>query len=394
MSWLVHHTRSEGYASQAEELHRQQDPDRAAELYRLSAEAEVEALNNLDASKARTIGITAISATSLFFKAREFSQAKRVAHKWLATELLPPFAIEALEDLLQVIRFEESRAKSDIQFIEGEVLVSVRGGEVLYGAAPLDLVLRKVDQIRNIFYRTTELLLDIPLRTGRRLPTQEVKNQCDPWLFQAAPGSYQFEVRVRKAKDYKQLSFPGISDSDVELRVEQITRKFLEVIRAAARGSEGERELTEAVPNEEYRGAFLKLTRELAPPLTGKSFNEVEIKSSSDIESRPVILVPNTREVIKSALKKSEPEIPELPEYRVTKLRGTLRGLQLDDDWIEIRIDDENQKVQKVYGAKEEIDDVVGPMVNRRVVAEVIERFDRVEKKYSLRDLQLEEDVL
>jgi hypothetical protein len=33
-------------------------------------------------------------------------------------------------------------------------------------------------------------------------------------------------------------------------------------------------------------------------------------------------------------------------------------------------------------------------MVNRRVVAEVIERFDRVEKKYSLRDLQLEEDVL
>jgi hypothetical protein len=116
-------------------------------------------------------------------------------------------------------------------------------------------------------------------------------------------------VRVRKAKDYNQLSFPGISDSDVELRVEQITRKFLEVIRAAARGSEGERELTEAVPNEEYRGAFLKLTRELAPPLTGKSFNEVEIKSSSDIESRPVILVPNTREVIKSALKKSEPEI-------------------------------------------------------------------------------------
>ncbi len=34
-------------------------------------------------------------------------------------------------------------------------------------------------------------------------------------------------------------------------------------------------------------------------------------------------------------------------------------------------------------------------MVNRRVVAEVIERSNQsVEKRYSLRDLQLEEDVL
>jgi hypothetical protein len=78
MSWLVHHTRSEGYASQAEELHRQQDIDRAAELYRLSAEAEVEALNNLDASKARTIGVTAISATSLFLKHGNFHKQKEL----------------------------------------------------------------------------------------------------------------------------------------------------------------------------------------------------------------------------------------------------------------------------------------------------------------------------
>lgn len=388
MSWLVHHTQSEEYASQAEKFHKRQETDRAAEFYCLSAEAEVNALNSLDVSKTRTIGITAVSAVSLYFKAQEFLQAKRIAYKWLATELLPSFAMEELENLLQIIRYEESRAKSGIQFIEGEVLVSVRGGEVLYGAAPLDLVLRKVSLIRSMFYRTTELLLAVPFRTGRRPPTQDVKDQCDPWLFQAAPGSYQFEVRVRKPKDYKQLSFPGVSDSDVELRVEQITRKFFDVIRTTAQDPEGE--LTEVVPNEEYRGAFLKLTRELAPPLAGKSFNEIEIKSSSDIESRPIILVPNTREVIKGVLKKSEPELSELSEHRVTQLRGTLRGLQLDDDWIEIRINNENQKV---YGAKEEIDDVVGPMVNRRVVAEVVERSDRpVEKRYSLRDLQLEEE--
>ena len=389
MSWLVHHTQSERYASQAEESFRQHEGKQAAKLYRLAAKAEVNALENLAPNKIRTIGITAVSAASLYFKAQEFAQAKKVAHKWLATDFLPTFAVEELEDLLQVIRYEESRRKSGIQFIEGEVLVSVKGGEVLYGAAPLDLVLRKVDQISKIFYRTTEMLLDLPLRT-RGSPTQDVRKQCDPWLFQAYPGSYQFLVRVRKPQDHKQLSFPGISAADVELRVEQITKKFLEVIRASAQDPEGE--LAEVVPKEDYREAFLKLTRELAPPLTGKTFNQIEIKSSGDVEPRPVILLPETRSAIKNVLKKSEPELPETPEYQVKHIRGTLRGLQLDNDWIEINVDGE---IKKIYDAKEEIDDVVGPMVNRRVVAEVVERSDRaVEKRYSLRDLQLEEDVL
>jgi hypothetical protein len=389
MSWLVHHTRSEGYASQAEELRRRHERDRAAELYRLAAEAEANALNNVNHSKTRTLGITAVSAVSLYFKAQEFWQARKLAHTWLATDLLPPFAVEELEDLLQVIRFEESRVKSGIQFIEGEVLVSVKGGEVLYGAAPLELVLRKVDQISKIFYRTTEMLLEFPLRK-RGSPTQDVKKYCDPWLFQAVPGSYQFSVQVRKPQDHEQLSIPGLSAADVELRVEQITKKFLDVIRAATQDPEGE--LIEVVPQEDYRKAFLKSAQDLAPPVAGKTFNQIEIKSSSDDEPRPIILIPETRSVIKEALNKSEPEPPELPEYKVTSLRGTLRNLHLDDDWIEISI---NGKSQKIYGAGEEIDDRIGPMVNRRVVAEVFERSDKsIEKRYSLRDLQLEEDLL
>jgi hypothetical protein len=386
MSWLVHHTQSEGYASQADELCRRHEIGRVAELYRLAAKAEMNALENLDLSKTRTVGVTAVSAASLYFKAQEFLQAKKVAHKWLATDLLPPFAVEELEDLLQVIRYEESRIKSGIQFIEGEVLVSVKGGEVLYGAAPLELVLRKVDQISKIFYRTTEMLLERPLRR-RGNPPQDVKKHCDPWLFQALPGSYQFSVQVRKPQDHEQLSFPDMSATEVELRVEQITKKFLDVIRTATQDPEGE--LIEVVPQEDYRKAFLKSAQDLAPPLTGKTFNQIEIKSISNDEPRSVILLPETRSVIKEVLNKLVPEPPELPEYKVTSLRGTLRNLHLDDDWIEISIDG---KPQTIYGAGEEIDDRVGPMVNRRVVAEVLER--SVGKKYSLRELQLEEDIL
>jgi hypothetical protein len=386
MSWLVHHSRSEEYASQAENFYRQQELNRSTEFYRLAAEAEVKALQALDPSKSRTIGITVVSAASLYFKAREFLQAKRIAYEYLATDLLPPFAVEELEELVQVIHYEELSAKSGIQFIEGEVLVSVSGGEIMYGAAPLELVLRKVEEISKLFYRTTEMLLDIPLRK-HGAPNQSVKTQCNPWLFQAPPGSYQFAVRVRKPQE--QLVIPGV---DVGLRVEQITKKFLEIIRAATQDPEGE--LIEVVPNQEYRETFMKLTRNLAPPATGKSFKQMEIKSTQDIEPHPVILLSDTREVISNALRKAEPVFIESPEQKIIQLRGTLRGLQLDDDWIEVNIDGES-KNRKIYDAKEEIDDVIGSMVNRRVIVEVVEHSERYsDKKYFLRDLQAEEDLI
>ncbi len=383
MSWLEHHIRSQEYASQAQDLARRGDFDRAAELYCLAADAEVCALEDLAPNKTRTIGITVVSSASLYFKAREFKQAKRIAHKFLATELLPSFAVEQLEELIQVIRFEESLAKSGIEFLEGEVLVSVSGGEVIYGGAPLDLILDKVKDISNIFYRTTEMLLDMEFRKGGA-PSTEVKKLCNPWLLQAPPGSYQFAVRVRKPQE--QLSFPFMKD--MELQVEQITKKFLEVVGGATQDPEGK--LVEIVPDKEYRDTFLKLTRKLAPPATGKSFSQIEIKSANNLVEPPVVIIPDTRKVITSVLKKTDLISPIFSDQQIIQLRGTLRGLQLDNDWIEVKVNGENKKI---YDVKEEIDDVIGSMVNRQVVVDVVERLDRTpEKRYSFRDLQPEED--
>ena len=385
MSWLVHHTRSEEYANHAAEHLRRNELPNAVELYQLAAEAEARALDSLAPDKMRTFGITAISAVSLYYKAQEYKTAKRLAYKCLAADILPLFAANELEELLQVIRYEESRSESGIQFVEGEVLVSVSGGEILYGAAPLELVSQKVEKVKNIFYRTTELLLDLPFRP-RGEPNQSVKGKCDPWLLQAPAGSYQFAVRVRKPQDFEQLDFIP----DLELRVERITKKFLELVGAATRDPEGE--LIESVPKEDYRKSFLKLTRELAPPASGKSFNQMEIKTSREIDSSPILLIPETRKKIKKALQKAVPENAESTDFISTQIKGTLRGLQLDSDWIEISIDNKNIRI---YDAKDEIDDVIGPMVNKTVIVDVDENLSATSnaKKYSLRDIQLEEDL-
>lgn len=390
MSWLKHHTRSEEYMIQAEEFARQQDRESAAKFYRLAAQAEESAIADLDPKKKRTLGITVVSAASLYYKAGEFALAKQISHHWLAeywlvAELLPAFAIEELEEILGVIRYEESQRKSGIQFVEGEVLVSVSGGEIMFGAAPLELILSKVDQISKIFYRTTEFLFDQPLRK-RGNPSQEIKNYCNPWLLQAPPGSYQFAVRVRRPSD--QLTIPGLEDYG--LRVEQITKKFLDIIRTTTQDPTGE--LVEVVPNEEYRQTFMKLTRNLAPPATGKTFDKLEIKAMSDIEPQPVILQPYTRNVIKDALQRPRLLTLEESQDQQVQLKGILRGLQLDNDWLEISIDGEDKNI-KIYEA-DEIDDVIGPMVNRRVVVNVWERAKKPEdKKYAFQDIELEEDV-
>lgn len=114
MNWLSYHRLSEDRASQAEELSRQQSVDRAAESYRLAAEIEEKALDAINSRKKRTIGVMAVSAASLYLKAHEFLQAKRVAHKWLATELLPSFAVEELKGILQIIHNEEARTKKGL----------------------------------------------------------------------------------------------------------------------------------------------------------------------------------------------------------------------------------------------------------------------------------------
>lgn len=103
MSWLAHHTLSEEYANKAEEHSKRQEAAQAIDLYRLAAEAELKALEAIESGKNRTLGITALSAASLYYKAQDFAQAKKIAYKWLASDLLPPFSVEALEDLLQVI---------------------------------------------------------------------------------------------------------------------------------------------------------------------------------------------------------------------------------------------------------------------------------------------------
>ena len=103
MSWLEQHEISENLASQAQAALNKGRREEALDLYNSAARAEEKALEDLDKSKSRTLGISAVSTVSLYYKADKFERAREVALRWLKYKALPAFAEEQLRSLLGVL---------------------------------------------------------------------------------------------------------------------------------------------------------------------------------------------------------------------------------------------------------------------------------------------------
>ncbi len=378
MNWSTFHNQSVENASLAQLALRSFEFEKARDLYLKAAEYELEAFEHADVEKSRTRGITIVSAISLFYKAHSFEKAEQLAFLHLANTELPPFAKEQLKDIVQTIWGEKEFEANNIGFVEGEVLVSVSGGDVVTGGAPLELILTKVNDISRYFYRTIEMLLDKPLRT-RGAPERYIQEQCRPWLFQAPTGSYQFAVRVQRPMQ------PELFGENMP-KIQHITDKFIQIIDAASR--EDVQDLESAVPNEGYRNVFLKMTRNLAP--TGKTYSKLEIKPSRSSIVESVVLVPDSRSSVNKLIKSVSPARAEIVGAdEAIHLVGTLRGLHLDGDWIEVTIiDGEQEKHIKVTKTGEVIDDIVGPMVNRRVLVDALKTSLG---EYHFQDIQIDE---
>jgi hypothetical protein len=367
MTWAELHTKSEQLAIDAQLALKAHNTEKALDLYRQAAEAERQALDILDMSKVRTRGITAVSAIALWFKAGEYVQAEQLAHSMLADPQIPAFARADIRNLVQAIWIESSKQEAGVLFVPGQVMVSVKGGEIITGGAPLDLIVDKVQTIQSMFYRTIEFINGVTHRRVGR-PAKELQESCRPWLFQSVPGSYQFSVAIQKPPQ------PDFFKKDIE--PERIAQHFLEIVSASS--GEDATELERIVPDETYRSTFLKLARNLSP--TGKTFERIELRVSGEVH--PVALGVESRSNINHQLrKKAELTIKkeELPE----ELHGILRAVHLDKDWLEIIVNDAPIHID---GLQDAVDDVIGPMVNRAVIVRVI----RVpQNKFKFIDIEL-----
>lgn len=356
MSWKEYHSISEQWAADAEVSIREGNAAGAQALYEKAAESELKALQSIEQDKSRTIGITLISAVSLFYKAQKYQSAEALACQYLSSFYLPPFATSEVRTLLQTIWSNEARAESSLKFSLGQVFISVKGGEIVAGGAPLDLVVQKVENIQSLYYRTTEFLNGLPHRK-RGGPSIEIQQTCRPWLFQAPPGSYQFAIAVQEPP--QQELFPKS-----KVTVQEISSRFFAILRASV--NDPDVALPNLVPDPQYRGTFMKLARNLAP--SGRVFEELEIRSTQ--EGKPITILPTNRKSIGDALQRQFPR-PKRTEEKEETISGALRALDLDQDWLEVTVD----KVHfRVFEVSETVDDIIGPMVNRLVIVQALRK--------------------
>jgi hypothetical protein len=243
----------------------------------------------------------------------------------------------------------------------------VKGGIVVRGGAPLDLIVRKVEGIQALYYRTAEFLNELPHRKHGPA-SAEIQQICRPWLFQTPPGSYQFAVAVEEPRQGD--LFPKKRPSSTD-----ISTTFLRVLRASVDDPDGA--LAEIVPDPEYRGTFMKLARNLAP--SGETFEQLEVRNADG--GRPINIEATTRKNISDSLRRQFPK-PQPEESKEVTLIGILRAVHLDQDWIEVTVEGEHVHIT---GVGEAVDDVVGPMVNRQVVVQTLVKHG---KHHTLIDIQ------
>lgn len=375
MSWDEHHSRSERLAAQGEQVARTGDRAAAESLYYQAAEAEAAALEALAPEKVRTRGITSVSAVALWYKAHELARAEQLAHRSLSGGDLPEFAKTQIRELLTLIWTTRSAEANGVRFVPGDVLVSVKGGDVVYGGAPLDLIVKKVEGVRAALLRTVEMLLGREFRR-RGGPPADILSMFHPWLFQAPAGSYQFAVRVQQPAQME------LWESQ-RPKIDQITGTFLQILHASA--TDPDVELEALVPDKQYREAFLNLSRNLAP--TGRTFERLDIRDAG----APAVVVASfeveTRKELNAALRRAKPSKTLPSSDAPATIRGTLRALHLDDDWLEVTAADDPSQHLTIEQAGDVLDDVVGPMVNRLVNVSVLRRG----KRLIYQDIELEE---
>ena len=353
MSWIEHHENSERLASQAQVAAQEGRRDAAQTLYARAADAEESAIADLDRSKVRTLGISAVSAASLHYKASRLARAEAVAARWLVFETLPAFAKDQLRLLLQSIWNRQAWDSAGERFTPGQVLISVQGGEIVPGGAPLDLITDTVKTVKSLIYRTAEFMSGLEHR-GHGAPSREIRESYRPWLFQTAPGSYRFGVDIRNEHQPESVRR--------ELRSpREVTDCFLRILRAGI--EDPEESFARVVTSSDYRRTFLKLTCDLAPD--GKTCDSLDIRSPA--ESQAVSLDLDVRRNLERITGRAG-QAKKTSAPRKESLRGTLRALHLDQKWIELTVGSGLLRITSVH---KEAGHKLGALVNKPVIVHV-----------------------
>lgn len=344
------HREAEELAAEAERLLASGQKDEAARRYSSAADAEQAALALVPEGKIRTQNVLSVSFASLLYKAQRYEEAERIIFQMLGSSRLESWADCQLRELLQVVSDERSLLSSQARRYFGEsIVLSLSGGEIGSGTGPLDLILEKAEAFRSLLYRIAEWTAQYPLRVQGG-PPKEILQLVQARVSEPAPGSYRLEVRLTESA---QMDLFG----PTRMQPKAVSDAMFRFLGCLASGTTTD--LEELVPDTPYRKALLQLTRNVAP--RGKRVSEVGVLRRHGETTESVYLTDQIPKKIRTAM-----PAKDFPREERRELAGVLRALHLDKNWLEITVP--GNKHVKCDTVHDMLDDVVGPMVNQRVI--------------------------
>lgn len=343
------HARAQELSARAAHLLAQGNAAEAKRVFAEAAKHESEALDAVPHDKIKTRSILSVSVASLLYKGGLLYEAELAIFRYLASGGIDSWAEGQLRELLQVVSDERVLISLARRYSGESITVALRGGEIGAGTGPLDLILDKAVGFRSLLYRMAEWVGQFPLRRHGP-PPKEVQDLVYARAMEPAPGSYRLEIRLTEPVQpdlYQPTKVPPAQLSDSLFG-------FLERLTAGT-----PKDLEEFVPQPEYRRALLQLTRNIAPG--GKRVKEFGIYRQKHNALQSVYLTDALPPKIRDVL----PKRPKSTAEREMTFQGVLRALHLDRNWLQLTLEDGTHITCDTV--PEMLDDVVGPMVNRKV---------------------------
>ena len=367
------HRQAQDLAAAAERFAAIGEKEEAQRLYSRAAESESAALNQVPPEKTRTYSALGLSTASLFYKAGNFETAEVTIFRLLGSGAVAPWASAQLRELLEVVADERLLAEElGRKYAAGSFVMSLRGGEIGSGTGPLDLILQKVTGFRSLLYRFAELVGEYPLRR-RGNPPKALEGLVQARVTEPTLGSYRLEIRLTEPiqKDMFEAE---------RVKPEELSDTLFDFFESVNKGSR--EEVEHLIPDPGYRKALLDLTKNIAPG--GKRLKEVGLYRKRGDDIQEVYLTPDLPHRIKESV---GPERTEARQEEEREIRGVLRALHLDENWLEITIP--TGVHERCDTRHDMLDDVVGPMVNHEVVITGVARKRRGQQRVLVDDIEL-----
>jgi len=171
----------------------------------------------------------------------------------------------------------------------------------------------------------------------------------------------------------------ALSDDQVDATIRAAATSFIN--RETARPEKLADQQLKLLPRHGFESAIASSgAGNLAP--TGRTFAQMEVRAAG--ESSGVLLMPESRSTINKTLREQSP--PKKAEGEEEALVvGILRAVHLDKDWLDVTV--EGISVH-IAGLKDTVDDLIGPMVNRRVIVRATKS---VKNRLRFIDIELDE---